>query len=301
MIAALLAAASFLPAGGGEMLGAADLAARTEDLRRRIGDPPASVDGNPVAAGELVVPLFLTDTEALYGALESAVRARLVRLESGRLGVTVPEQQVRAVAERIVEARADEFRLDAGPDADFFGYLRERYGVSEDLFRTAVATRVLEEQLLARLVRFELGARERVVVRVLVVDDVDEARELLESLREGANFAALARKKSLDASASRGGLFPPVPADCPHPLLVGTDGLEPGGLAEVAVVEARGRRLYRLLKLEQRLPADPRPYAERREEIERGLAERPLDPFEVIEWDRIVRARHRLEVGLGRG
>ncbi len=265
------------------------------------GDPVlAVVDGDEVRADDLLPFLFLTRTEHVFAALEQEVRRRLVAKEAASLGVTVPRPTVDEKVRQVLKAQDDDFRLQAGPDRSFEEYIRDRYGVDPAVYRRCVEQQVVHELMLARVVRYDLRRQERLQVRILVVDDVAVARDVLDKLAEGANFAALAKQVSVDRSAARGGLFPPVGVDCPHPLLAGARDLAEKEIAEISTVERGGTRLFRVLKLEKRFPPDPRPFAEQAAEVEAELEERPLDPFEALEWDRRARERHRIEVRMGR-
>ena len=266
-----------------------------------MGDPVlAVVDGEEVRAEHVLPFLYLTKTEWVFAALEQAVRQRLVTREAARLGVTVPAERLALKVTEVMKGQDDEFRLQAGPAADFASFIRERYGTDPDVYRRAVERQVRDEMLMARVVRADSRTGERLVVRILVVDQVDVARGVLDKLEKGANFAALAKQVSVDRSSVRGGLFPPLPADCPHPLLEGARALAPKEIAEISIIERGPTRLYRVLKLEKRLEADLRPYAAQAGEIEAELDARPIDPFEVMEWDRRAREHHEIEVRLGR-
>lgn len=265
------------------------------------GDPVlAVVEGEEVRAEDLLPFQFLTRTEQVFAALEQEVRRRLLVREATRLGVTVPRAELDRKVAEVLKAQDDDYRLQAGPDRAFEAYIQDRYGIAPSVYRRCVEAQVLDELMLARVVRYDLRLRTRLEVRVLVVDDVDVAREVMDELAEGANFAALAKQVSVDASKNRGGLFPPIGEDCPHPLLEGAKDLAEKEVSDVATVVRGKTRLFRLLKLERRHAADPRPYAEQAAEIESELAERPLDPFEALEWDRRARDRYRIEVRLGR-
>lgn len=264
-------------------------------------DVVARVDGEDLGAEAVLSALFLTHTDAVFAALEHAITERLVIKEGRRLGVTVSQAEVDAGVARVLADQRSEFQLVRGPDADLVSFLRDWYGVSEAAFVAAVRRRVTHELFLARVIRYEARQRDRVQYRVLVLPDRKSAEEAEAKLREGANFSAIARNQSLDESRRRaGGLFPPVAEDCSHPMLTGAEGLPAGAVTGVLPYVDRGQVLARLLKVERRIPADPRPYSTQARELEQELAESPLDPFELVEWDRRMRDRYPVEVGLWR-
>jgi hypothetical protein len=71
-------------------------------------------------------------------------------------------------------------------------------------------------------------------VRIIVVDTEDEASKILQLLKGGADFAALARDKSADATAMDGGLLGRVdPATLRPELRDALQGLRPGELSRI--------------------------------------------------------------------
>jgi tetratricopeptide (TPR) repeat protein len=66
-------------------------------------------------------------------------------------------------------------------------------------------------------------------LRIIVVGSADEARQILESLKKGEDFAALAKQKSTDATADDGGYMGKVdPATLRPELREVLNGMEPG-------------------------------------------------------------------------
>lgn len=265
-----------------------------------VGRVLAVVDGEEITAEDVVTALFLTQTNVVFSAVETAIRRSLVIREARRLGVTVREGDLEIQVEGVLERQDNEFKMAAGPDFEFEDFIRERYGTSPATYREAVRSQVLEELFLSRLVRFDSRQRERMRIRMVIVEDIDLAKEILRKLEAGANFAALARTHSIDRTSESGGLYPPVALDCPNPLLGGLAELPEGTLAEVSTFSEAGFVVYRVARLEERLPADLRDYAEQEAEIRVGLEKSPLDPFEMMEWDRRLRDRYPIEVRLGR-
>jgi parvulin-like peptidyl-prolyl isomerase len=261
----------------------------------------ATVDGVSITADDTLSLVFLSDPEPLFGALEQAIRKRLVVSEASRLGVDVGGEVLEKRVAEVLKKREDDFHFRYGPEAQFFAYLQERYGVEREAYLAILRDVALENLLLERLVRHELRRRDRVRLRALFVDELEKATELHSKLKEGANFAALARRESKDrGTAQQGGLYPPLPADLEHPLVAAVRGLESGALAEVGTTTARGRTVYWIVKLEGRIAADSRPYGEQREEIERELLESGVAETEIAVWDDAVRKRHEVAIRLGR-
>src|SRR5690349_7073135 len=70
--------------------------------------------------------------------------------------------------------------------------------------------------------------------RLIVVDSEDAASRVLDQLRRGENFVALAMRVSIDPSAANGGLVGPVPLSDLRPQIRNVlDGLRDGELSPV--------------------------------------------------------------------
>ena len=129
----------------------------------------------------------------------------------------------------------------------------------------------------------------------------EKLEEILAKLRRGANFATLASQHSLDRSAAAGGAYPPLPVDTGSPLLQRVAEMKEGVVQGVEEVEVEGRTQYRIVQLFRRKEARSESYAERRDEIEAGLAQRTIAQLELDAWMRIMYERYDVETfGLGK-
>ena len=281
----------------GRSLGVADLAVVPAGGGSRL----AAVGDDAITTDDLCSVLFLSQTEMVFAALEQAIQRRLLLKEADRHGITVRDHALADEVDRVLQQQDDEFKLSAGPGADFEQFIESRYGTSASTYRGAVEKRVLEELLLARLVRYQARQRDRIELRMIVVDDRALADEIVEKLGQGANFAALAKQHSMDASSEAGGLYPPVPADVQNPVLAGVESLAVGQSSDVVAFQREGKAYYRVLKLERRHPADRRPFAAQESTIASELDERPLQLLEILEWEARMRAEYPIEVFLGQG
>lgn len=282
------------PAPGGQSIGVESLLPPAHDSK-----PLARVDGDPVTADELFAELFLSQTEATFAALKQAIHRRLIVKEATRSRITVRDSVLDPQVAAVLKAQDDEFKLQAGPQASFEDYVGGRFGTAPAAYRATIRQRVLEELLLARVIRFQNRQHDRIEVRMIVVDSRPLADEIATKLKQGANFAALAKQHSLDASKPQGGLYPPIPVDVANPLLGEARQLAPGQVSEVEAFDRDGRSYFRLLKLERRLAADPRPYAAQEGDIESELTQRPLELLEVLEWEARMGEQYPIEVYLG--
>lgn len=261
----------------------------------------AHVDGAPVAARDLIGLLFLTSPDTIFGALEQAIRRRLVAAESERLAISVPEAKHTRFVEALLKKQIDDFHLALGPELDFEKYLDERYGMAMDSYRAILSDVALENLLFERVVRFAGRQNARAQFRLYVSSELEKAKAARQKLDEGANFAALAKKESEDReSAKQGGLYPPVPVHIPNVVVDAVKDLEIGKYSAIGTETRLGKTIYWIARLEARLPADTRLYTEQSADIEADLDQAPVHEFEMRLWDQEIRASHKIKVRLGR-
>ncbi len=196
----------------------------------------ARVDGEPIALDEFEATLHIAMRQQLFHRNADSGRIERLRVETARRMIDhlllVREAQRRgievdpAALEAAVAARLKEFRLDRLDEAQrhhLKAQLRDQ--MAEKLLVEALRAemeRVDEpsEQVLRRfyeenLDKFTTPERLRVAVILLRVAPsaggpawqaaMDEAKRIRERLRAGADFEALARIHSSDASAEQGG------------------------------------------------------------------------------------------------
>lgn len=160
-------------------------------------------------------------------------------------------------------------------DQDFRAYLREQLRLEEYQRQLIEDASVTDEEVEAfyQLNRDEYRQDERILARMIVVDDLELAADLRAQAAGGADFAELAQEHSLER-ADRGGALG-APADSSEPQPVGRAalpnevaaaafGLQGPGLTEV--VEA-GSRAY-VVQVEEHIPADTQPLDEVRAQVE---------------------------------
>lgn len=261
----------------------------------------ATVEGESIHAKDVVGLLYLEKPEPIFGALENAIRRRLVAFESSRLGVFVLPKLLDDSVDGFIKNQMAAFHMRQGPEVDFATYMEQTYGTSTAAYRSILKDVALENLLLERVVRYTARSSERVQFRLLALNSFDKAKAVHEKLKEGANFGALAKSESDDEKVKRnGGLLPPVPVTSGHAVAVAVANLEPGTLTEVQSETKFGKTIYWIAKLEKRFPADPRPYADVAGDLETELAAERLDEVELILWDQEVRKRYAIAVRLGR-
>lgn len=87
----------------------------------------------------------------------------------------------------------------------FLAILNKEAGISEQEYRDMVAVNLLREKLRQVLADKVPTTAEQVHVRHILLDSEEEARKVLEELKQGADFAELARKYSKDEETRENG------------------------------------------------------------------------------------------------
>ncbi|MGH7161959.1 MAG: peptidylprolyl isomerase [Planctomycetota bacterium] len=255
--------------------------------------------GIPVTLEEVGDYLKTKDPEAFARGLEGTVLERAARLEAARGGVVVPDAVVsRETTRRYKEWEkrlAETSRDETGQEADPEQWLLHVAGLTVPQFRAFLRRHTEVELLQDRLIRFEQLASPRVEVSILVVDDAAAARELAGRLRAGADFTALARERSLHATAPEGGRieFPLLSDDFNEEgIATALLAAEPGEIAGPFATRGGGKPFHQIYRVEACQPARRGGYASLEAEIAGELATRPVHVGEYERWRRRVLLRH---------
>jgi parvulin-like peptidyl-prolyl isomerase len=220
--------------------------------------PVAYVNSVPVSRDELWAGMV----EAGGGAvIEEIVLDRLLADRLQRLGHTLTDSQINAEREALLAT------LDPDPDQAMrlLNELRQTRGLGDDRFarllrRNAalrhLSTADLDVGEAAIRQAFEVEYGPRYEGRIIVVQTLQEASEVVRRARAGESFIDLAIARSIDASRAQGGLLDPInPADATYPQAIRTviSGLEPGGVSDPVSIESG----FAVLKLERKIEAQP--------------------------------------------
>src|SRR5262245_881 len=80
----------------------------------------------------------------------------------------------------------------------------------------------------------QLQSADQVSFRIIVVSSADRAAQIVDRLKQGADFATLAQSESLDPSAKQGGLIGPIAlSELRSDLQAALRALAPGGMSGV--------------------------------------------------------------------
>lgn len=247
----------------------------------------ATVNGAPIYLDELVNQLI----EA-YGVQTSEIMIAnvLVAQEAARETVTVSDADVQAENDRSVAAFLPD---NVSPDS--------RQRVLDELLRRRGITYPLWKQIMRRNALLRKMAQPRVVlndvmvqtefarlygpkvqVRHIQLPGIQEAQGIVNLLREGGDFADLARQNSINAvSAAQGGLLPPFSVQdelVAKPIRDAAFALnQPGELS--GIVQVGGD--CHVLRLEKKLPAEKVDFEQVKDKVRTGLQDRLTEQLQA--------------------
>lgn len=284
--------------GSGELLPLVGASLGPEDPLFEVSEAAgvlARVERAEVRAGEVLDALLFFQRESTQEVLRKTVELRLVRLEAQRLGARLPTATL-AAAETAFLARAEqEVKRFGDGSQSFEAYLREELASDPESYARALRRFLALELLRDRVIRADQRQRDRIVVRGLSLRDRALADRAWRDLRDGASFEILAQQIDPQGPAERRGLWPALPLDDPHPIVAHFEGREVQGFQEPIEQKAGAARVWHVVELVRRLPADPRPFAEVAAEVEASLAEEPVSREEYLVWLRGALRRWRVE------
>lgn len=163
---------------------------------------------------------------------------------------------------------------------DYDRYLLQQFGMDGAEYarwRRLTLARTLYRQY---VIRYHALQGDRVQVRYIVTSDREVLEDVRRQVKEGASFSRLALRHSQDDNRKDGGLLPPFGPGLKHPVADVALGLGVGDLSEVFEREVDGQKRFYLVSCLRRLPADPRPFAAVRAELDEDIKARPLSRFD---------------------
>lgn len=223
----------------------------------------------------------------------------IIRAEASRLGITVSSDEVEPAVREAVESLQKRVETEYGTALTLDEFLHEQMFTSRAAYESAVRAFARQTRLTALVIRYDQLTQDRLTVRHLLVRDRARASQCLQKLREGADFAALAREESLAPTKADGGKLPPFDREFAHPITEPAFATATGTLGAI-VEEKRGDQTwFHLFKVIERTNARKVIFAEVRDELVRGLVERPLSRFEFESYMRKAGRRYPATI-LGR-
>lgn len=128
--------------------------------------------------------------------LDALIETAIITQAAEDQGITVTDEQI--------DARLTELEGLSGGGENFDAWL-EANQLTRDEFRSALATEMLTEQMVTTITADVSTTEEQVRARYIQVDDPTLAQNLLDQIRNGADFETLAQQNSLDRVTGENG------------------------------------------------------------------------------------------------
>ncbi len=239
----------------------------------------ATVNGRPIYMEQLYRPLV--EAHGL-GIARMLIDNVLVEQEAAGRGVSVSGEEVEAEHRRSLEVIFSE-KLTADQRQRVLEKLLARRGLTRRLWdatmrRNALLRKMVEAKVSVTeaMLKAEYARTygEKVLLRHIQVPSLTEAEKIIRLLKQGADFADLARKYSTNtATAKDGGMLPPFSRDnasVPRAIREAAFALKPGQISEIVQVGGE----FHVLKLEQRIVPPAKNYDAAKEDLRRKLRRR---------------------------
>ncbi len=236
----------------------------------------AIVNGKPIYMKQLHEALVAAFGQTLAQQL---ISNELVRQELGKASLSVTPADV-AVENEFVLQQAPWPDLQQADREKILTNMLARKNISRKqwdltMLRQAMLRKLAERNLNITeqdlLAAFGLRYGRRIVIRHIQLASAEKAQELLKQLRNGADFAELASKHSINATGRNGGLLAPMAANdkrLPPGFTKAAAALEePGQISDIVLVETA----YHILKLEKIIEPEPVNFQDVRDELSEAL------------------------------
>ncbi len=252
-----------------------------------LPDPTAG-DAEVARVGDLVLRrsqafarLLSADPKLALSAVDLLIFDVLVAQHARQFGIVVDPARVRALADEDESALREQVREELGDGLTFGQYVWRIFGMRLDDWRLTAELRIAQRLYQGYVIRFLAMREDRVRVRYIVHEDRRVLEEAAASVRQGADFATLALRLSTDALRREGGMLPPFGKGFPHPVTDQALLLRPGQLSPVFEQKSNDAVRYYLVYCIERLAGRDVPFQDVRQELDEGLAKRPLTPIET--------------------
>ena len=205
----------------------------------------------------------------------------LVARHAQQYGIQVDPARVEALAAGEERTIASQVAIELGSEMDLATYVWRLFGMRLSEWRQTLRLRTAQRLYQGYVIRYLALREDRVQVRFLVHKDEKIAREVVDKVRAGADFATLALRWSEDTTRRDGGLLPPFGRGFRHPIVEGAFGLGPGAVSEPFQAQHGDERRWFVVYCLAQMPGRDVPFADVRDEIDRELESRPLTELET--------------------
>lgn len=236
-----------------------DVQLRKSDVYDRL------VDGDPQTA-RLWLDLVLLD----------AVVADFAK----RLGVSVQEQEIEELARDAEAMLRTQIDVEFEGRRSFADYLAAEFGLDEAGYGRLLRDDLVRTRYRGMVIRYLALREERAEIRLLVHPDEAVLQDARARVEAGADFGALARRLSEDATRTDGGRLGPFDRGFRHPVAQVAFELQPGEVSGILSFEDRAGARKALVYCLARHPARDESFAALRDEIVADLDAHPVTPLE---------------------
>lgn len=277
-----------------------------EGLGPEILLPPKDhTDAEVARVGDLVLRqshaftrLLSAHPKVALSAVDLLVFDVLVARHAEQFGIRVSEPRVEELAADEENELRRQVRDDFG-GMEFADYIWRLFGMREDDWRRGLRLRTAQRLYQGYVLRYLSLREDRVQVRFLVHKDEKVAREVVDKVRIGADFATLALRWSEDSSRRDGGLLPAFGRGFEHPAARCAFDLEEGQVSEPFEASWGGEPRWFVVYCLEHRPGRDVPFAEVRDEIDADLAKSPITPLETTAYTLRWRNQQEREDGEG--
>ncbi len=253
------------------------------------GNAIALVNGQPLSRQEFID--ILIEARGVE-VLQQMIVLQVAKQEARRLGLKVTQHDIDVEYQRSLDSIAAEAGMDIDEATEqnkrraLEQVLAER-GLSMAEFRLGMRRNAYLRKIVERNLKiteetlreeFARTCGDKVVIRHIQIPqrDTRTLNQAVDMLRNGADFAAVARRLSQNArTAAQGGLMEPFTFDdpkVPPALREAAFSLKPGGISSPILVG----RFFHIIKVERRIAQQAVKFEDVREQIERQVRERAI-------------------------
>ncbi|MEC7584441.1 MAG: peptidylprolyl isomerase [Planctomycetota bacterium] len=252
-----------------------------------LPDPEGS-DAEVARVGDLVLRqshafarLLSADPKLALSAVDLMVFDVLVAQHARQFGITVSKERVRELADQEEKELREQVAAELGDQITFSDYVWRIFGMRLPAWQRTAELRIAQRLYQGYVIRYLALREDRVRVRYMANKDRSVLEDAAIMVRQGADFATLALRRSTDSQRREGGLLPPFGEGFPHPVTDEALKLEPGQLSPVFERTAGGATVHYLVYCLEQLPGRSVSFEEVRDEVDRGLVDKPLSRIET--------------------
>lgn len=253
------------------------------------------VGGKPVYVSELLSQWLYLDNFRVLDQIHSLARKRIVLAEAGRLRVQVgPDRAAQAYEEAVQALEKELAQSERGKrlkNLTLDKYVDRVLGLDPIRYREHVRDDALLALLGERVARTWLLQQEHARIQVIIVESEDALKAVQADLAAGKSFEDVARARSVDPSKEQGGAIAPVVRG-PTPIAKAA--------FETAIGEVSSplhdSGVWMILRVDSRPAPESGDWSAVGARVEASLAERPVDPLEVKQWQAAMLDRYEIDM-----